>query len=136
MMILRLKAQHVALLRKESGRTYPTEACALLFGHIDRAEAVIGRVVLVPNRLKSASRFEIDPEIFVRHNEKAEADGMSFLGLFHSHPAPATPSLTDVKFMRLWGSAVWLLLSTVSDQMAAYQINEGRLSPVTIVVDD
>ena len=135
-MILRLKQKHVELLREENKRTYPTEACALLFGHLKDAKAIVCRVVPVPNRLESALRFEIDPEVFIRYNEEAEADGMCFLGLFHSHSAPATPSLTDLKFMKLWGAAIWLLLSTINDEMAAYQIIEGHLSSVAIEVDD
>ncbi|UCD96173.1 MAG: M67 family metallopeptidase [Candidatus Bathyarchaeota archaeon] len=135
-MILRLTPNHVALLRQETRRVYPIEACALLFGHLNETKTVVRRVFPVPNRLESASRFEVDPETFVRLNEEAEADGMSFVGLFHSHAAPATPSPTDLKFMKLWGTTIWLILSTITDDIAAFQIVEGNLSSLAIEVDD
>ena len=91
-MILRLKRQHVRLLKEEARKVHPIEACALLFGRLTRKEALVKRVVVTANELQSTVRFEIDPETFVKALTEAEEEGLDFVGLFHSHPAPAMPS--------------------------------------------
>jgi proteasome lid subunit RPN8/RPN11 len=55
-LILRLKRQHVDLLKEEARRTHPIEACAMLFGKQTQKEAVVERVVAAPNKLKSTLR--------------------------------------------------------------------------------
>lgn len=82
---------------------YPVEACAVLFGKLTEKEAVVKRAVVAPNKLQSTVRFEIDPETFAEAFTKADKEGLDFIGLFHSHPAPAEPSLIDLKYMKLWG---------------------------------
>ncbi len=119
----------------ESRKNHPIEACALLFGRLIDGEAVVTRVVVMPNVLKSPTRFEADPQTVFNAFEQADRDGLQFMGLFHSHPAPASPSVVDIKYMRLWGEAVWLILSSNDGNMAAFQMINGDIHEVTLKVE-
>ncbi len=133
-MILRLKRQHVNLLKEEARKVHPIEACAMLFGKLTQKEAVVKRVVVAPNKLRSPARFEIDPKTFVNALTEADKEGLDFIGLFHSHPAPAKPSLIDLKYMKLWGDAIWLILSTIDSGIAAFQMTHNKVHEVSITV--
>ena len=131
-MILRLRRHHVDLLKQEAEKAHPVEACAMLFGKLSQNEAVVEKVELAPNELQSTVRFEIDPEKVAAAITEAEEEGLEFIGLFHSHPAPAAPSPIDLKYMKLWGDALWLILSSIDGNLAAYQLSDGTVKEVTI----
>ncbi len=126
-MILRLQPQHLRLLKEEAQKVHPIEACALLFGKTTQREAIVEKVVVASNRLASATKFEMNPEAFAKAYTEAERDGLDFVGFFHSHSAPATPSAVDLKYMKLWGSAIWLILSSEDGNLAAYQIRNDSV---------
>ncbi len=134
-MRLRLTNRHVQVLRDEVKKVQPLEACALLFGSMSSREAVVQRIVTAPNVLKSTVRFEIDPKTFYDAFTQAQRDGLDFIGLFHSHPAPAFPSSLDREFMRLWGDAFWLIFSTLDNQLAGFQLSNNRVQRVTVKTD-
>jgi len=131
-MILQLTGEQLRLLRAEAERSHPVEACGLLFGKMDKERAVVKKVVVAPNRLKSAVRFEMDPQLVYAAFEEADQEGLQFIGLFHSHPAPALPSSVDVKYMELWGDTIWLILSSTEDRAAAFQLTDGKIRGLTI----
>ena len=134
-MILRLRRHHVDLLKQEAEKVHPVEACAVLFGKLSQNEAVVEKVELAPNELQSTVRFEMDPENVAAAITEAEEEGLDFIGLFHSHPAPAAPSPIDLKYMKLWGDALWLILSSIDGNLAAYQLSDGTVKEVTIRVE-
>ena len=107
----------------------------MLFGRLIQKEALVKRVVVAPNKLQSAVRFEIDPETFVSALTKADKEGLDFIGLFHSHPAPTKPSSIDLKYMKLWGDAIWLILSSTDGSLVAYQMRNGKVREITIRVE-
>ena len=123
------------LLRKESDKTRPIEACALLFGKLNEKEAAVTRVVVMPNILWSTVRFEIDPQAFYKAFMQAHSEEMEFVGFFHSHPAPASPSAVDLRYMKLWGDAVWLILSQTDGGLAAFRMKAGGVEELTIKVE-
>jgi len=131
-MILQLTGEQLRLLRAEAKRSHPVEACALLFGKQDEGRAMVTKVVVAPNRLKSPMRFEMDPQLVYAAFEGADKEGLQFVGLFHSHPAPAVPSSVDLKYMELWGDAIWLILSSTEDRAAAFQLTAKKIHEVTI----
>ena len=104
--ILQLTSEQVRILRKEARDRYPVEACALLFGRFSEEKAVVTKIVIAPNTLESTTRFQIDPQLVFDSFECAEREGLEFIGLFHSHPAPRNPSVMDICFMRLWSDAI------------------------------
>ncbi len=134
-MILLLKSEQLRLLRDKSRKTHPVEVCALLFGRLIDGEAFVTRVVMMPNVLKSSTRFEADPQTVFNTFEQADRDELQFIGFFHSHPAPASPSAVDLKYMRLWGEAVWLILSSIDGTIAAFQMINGDKHEVTLKVE-
>lgn len=134
-LILQFQCRHVDLLRQEARKVYPIEACAILFGKLSQTEASVEKVEVAPNKLRSTTRFEIDPMRVVAAFNKAEEEGLDFIGLFHSHPAPAVPSLVDLKFMKLWGDAFWIILSSTDGELAAYQIVNDKVKEATIRIE-
>ena len=134
-MILQLQRRHVELLKQETDKVHPVEACALLFGSLYNNEAVVEKVEIAQNRLRSTTRFEVNPANVAAAITDAETEGLDFIGLFHSHPAPAVPSSIDLKSMRLWGDAFWLILSSTDDNLAAYQLIDGTVKEATINIE-
>jgi proteasome lid subunit RPN8/RPN11 len=133
-LILQLQQNHINLLKQETKKMYPLEACAMLFGKLIQKKAVVEKVEIAQNRLKSTTRFEVDPAKVATAITEAENNDQEFIGLFHSHPAPATPSSVDQKFMKLWGDAIWLILSSTDGNLAAYQLIDGKIKQATIKI--
>jgi len=131
-MEFRLTAQKLTFLRKEARKAYPVEACGLLFGKLTEKEAVVERVVVTPNVLKSTVGFEIDSKAFYDAFIEADKEGLEFIGFFHCHPASATPSSVDLRFMRLWGDAVWLIFSSTENEFAAFQMKKSSVIALTL----
>ena len=111
---------------------HPVEACAILFGKLSQNKAVVEKVEVTQNRLCSTTLFEIEPAKVAVAIAEAEIEGLEFIGLFHSHPAPASPSSIDLKYMELWGDALWLILSSTNGNLAAYQLIDGKVKQATI----
>jgi proteasome lid subunit RPN8/RPN11 len=132
LLILQLQRRHVDLLKQEAKKVHPVEACAMLFGKLSQNEAVVEKVEFAPNELRSTVRFEIDPVKVAAAFAEAEEEGLVFIGLFHSHPAPAAPSPIDLKYMKLWGDALWLILSSTDGKLAAYQLTDDIVKEATI----
>lgn len=133
-MILQLTKSQAALLQNQAHKEFPVEACALLFGTLEPACAITCKIVVAPNKLESTTRFEIDPMIVYSEFRRAEAEELEFIGVFHSHHAPAAPSLIDLRFMKLWNHAIWLIFSTLEEKMAAFKKTDAELEKVKIEV--
>ena len=107
---------------EEHGRAEaPNEACGLIVlrdGVAERYEP--GR-----NAAASPYRFEleVDPETWYLEDEGYE------LAVFHSHvSAPARPSKTDVENIGLWEGRPYVILSLRTGELAAFRIEDGRIS--------
>jgi proteasome lid subunit RPN8/RPN11 len=98
------------------------------------SKTVVEKIVIASNTPRSGKRFEINPETVVKAIAESEKK-FHFIGLFHSHPAPVTPSPVDMKFMKLWEDAIWLILSSTEDKIAAFQIKDSELQEVAIEVE-
>ncbi len=134
-MILVLSKEQIELLKAEAVKNFPVEACALLFGKLTGDRATVTKVVVARNILESSTRFEVDPMFVFSTFEQAEKEDLDFVGLFHSHPAPVTPSVIDLRYMKLWGSAIWLILSTLDGEIAAFQKMDDQPERVEIEVE-
>jgi [CysO sulfur-carrier protein]-S-L-cysteine hydrolase len=115
-----------ASLVEHSQQEAPNEACGLLLLRGGRAE----RYEPGRNAASSPYRFELeydDPEIWY-----AEDDGYE-LAVFHSHvSAPARPSRTDVENIGLWEGKPYLVYSLQKDDLAAFRIEGGQISELTL----
>ena len=134
-MILRLQRLHVKLLNQEAEKVQPIEACALLFGKLSHDEGNVKKVEFVQNKLQSPVKFQIDPEKVAAAFTEAEKEGLDFIGIFHSHPAPAEPSSIDLEGMKLWGNALWLILSLTDGELAAYQLKDHSVEEAPLQID-
>jgi len=114
---------------------HPIEACALLFGKLSHDEAIVTKVEFAPNKLQSPVKFQIDPETVAAAFTNAEKEDLQFIGIFHSHPAPAEPSSIDLEGMKLWGDALWLILSSTDGELAAYQLMDDSVEEATLQID-
>ena len=117
-----VRAQLVAHAEGEA----PNEACGLILLREGRAERY------EPGRNKAASpyRFELElenPELWF-----AEDDGYE-LAVFHSHIAsPPRPSRTDVENIGLWERKPYVILSLRSRDLAAFRIEDGRITELDV----
>jgi proteasome lid subunit RPN8/RPN11 len=130
--VLQLTSEQVRILRKEARDKYPIEACALLFGRLGEEKATVTKIVITPNILQSTTQFQIDPQLVFDSFEHAERGGLQFIGLFHSHPAPPHPSAIDIRYMKLWGDAVWLILSSTDNSVAAFHMVNGKVRRIRV----
>jgi proteasome lid subunit RPN8/RPN11 len=112
-------------LAEHAAAEAPNEACGLLVLRNGTAE----RYEPGHNRAESPYRFEleIDPELWF-----LEDDGYE-LAVVHSHPAsPPRPSRTDVENVGLWQGRPYLIYSLREDDLAAWTIDGGRITPLEI----
>jgi proteasome lid subunit RPN8/RPN11 len=85
-------------IRRHGRETYPEECCGALLGEIAAESARIARVEALPNdrQEERRRRFRISPEEYIRAEQRAEQEGLSLVGFYHSHPDhPAVPSAYD-----------------------------------------
>jgi len=103
----------------------PNEACGVVVLRDGTAE----RYEAGHNLAASPYRFELDVDPAVWF---LEDDGYE-LAVFHSHlSAPARPSRTDVENIGLWEGRPYLILSLRTGQLAAFVINDGRISELRL----
>ncbi len=75
-------------------RALPNEGCGLLLGTDD---GVVTDVLPSPNVADSAKLYEVDSRVLLQAYRRSEEEGLSVLGVFHSHThSEAYPSATDV----------------------------------------
>src|ERR1051326_5302331 len=77
--------------------TFPFEACALLLGK----GLSVQKVIQMRNSDASALTFSIAPQDLLDAYENAARLGYQIMGIFHSHPGPADPSSTDIRYMEI-----------------------------------
>ncbi len=104
----------------------PNESCGLLLFDGDRAvEYVRGA-----NASPSPYRFElfIDPVRWADIGDSGLAEAV-----VHSHlSSPPRPSRTDVENIGLWEGKPYLIYSLRNDELAAWTIQDGEISPLEL----
>jgi proteasome lid subunit RPN8/RPN11 len=93
----------------------PNESCAFLLGRNDK----VAEILPMRNIDESPVTFNIDPTELIYAYNLAESKGMEVIAIFHSHPAKAWPSSTDIKFMEI-NPVVWVIYSTTESQLKAF----------------
>ena len=105
----------------------PNEACGL----VALRDGVAERYLPCINVAASPYRFDLrppDPSLPI----DLEDDGYE-LAVFHSHvSAPPRPSRTDVENIGLWQSRPYLILSLRSGELAAFEIEDGRIDELEL----
>ncbi len=92
--------EHRTVICRHSERGYPDEVCGIIIGVRDGADKIVQEIVPVENAWENPDeqrrRFQIAPDVLLRHERGARAAGQDILGFYHSHPDhEAHPSETD-----------------------------------------
>ena len=92
--MLRLTRDHYEAIVATCIRALPNEGCGLLLGGDD---GVVAEVIASQNVADSAKVYEIDSRVLLSAYRRADDEGLSVIGVFHSHThSEAYPSPTDV----------------------------------------
>jgi proteasome lid subunit RPN8/RPN11 len=110
-----LTAAQLTKLLEVAKDALPNESCAFLLGHNDR----VAKILPMRNIDESPVTFSIEPTDLIYAYNLAESKGMDVIAIFHSHPAKAWPSTTDMKFMEI-NPVIWVIYSTTQNQLKAF----------------
>lgn len=87
--------------------SYPEEGAGFLLGE-DGDPRKVDSILLIPNRREDDARhnrFLISPQDYLGAELEAERQGLSLIGVFHSHPDhPDEPSVYDRDWAQPWFS--------------------------------
>jgi proteasome lid subunit RPN8/RPN11 len=114
-------------------RALPNEGCGLLLGS---TEGVVTDVVASENVADSAKRYEIDSRVLLRATRSADDEGMSVMGVFHSHThSEAYPSATDIELAPdpRW-HYVLVSLRDLPTVLKSFHIEDGVVEEEPVVV--
>ena len=109
------------------------ELCGLLLGRVDGEAAVVEVAEPLENVAASPTSFRARPEDVYTAHLKAEERGLDVVGIYHSHPAPPSPSTADLEGMGRWPLA-WLIISSLDGSTAAYQLRGGGVARLEVEV--
>ncbi|HMF74472.1 MAG TPA: M67 family metallopeptidase [Bryobacteraceae bacterium] len=96
-------------------RTYPSECCGAMLGHVQGETKFVTEAVPLENAFAGAQgdRYEVRPEDLLEADKAARAQGLDLIGIFHSHPdCEAYFSETDLKNSCPWYSFVVLSIQS------------------------
>lgn len=74
---------------------------------------------------ESPVSFSIDPAELLNAYNLADGKGMEVTAIFHSHPAKASPSSTDIKYMEI-NPVIWIIYSTTQNELRAF-VSENQV---------
>ena len=124
MKTISLTPPQIEELIKIAKDSLPNECCAFLLGeHND--ENKVAMILPMRNIDESPVSFSIDAAELLNAYTFADTKGMEITAIFHSHPAKALPSSTDIKYMQI-NPVAWVIYSTIEDKIRAFVYeNEG-----------
>lgn len=114
-------------------RALPNEGCGLLLG---TSQGVVTDVVASDNVAQSAKRYEIDSRVLLRAARRADDEGVTVMGAFHSHThSEAHPSATDIDLAPdpQW-HYVLVSLRDLPTVVKSFHIEGGVVEEETVVV--
>jgi proteasome lid subunit RPN8/RPN11 len=116
-------------------RALPLEGCGLLLG---TSEGVVADVIVSRNLADSAKLYEIDSRVMLQAHRRADDEGLSVIGVFHSHThTEAFPSPTDVEQAPdpSWHYVV-VSLRDLPSIVRSFHIVDGSVDEESVQVDD
>jgi len=99
---------------------FPDECCGFLFGEEEDDERIVTAIQVVNNAKEGDKRrrFEIAPKDYLKAERFAQENGVTLLGVYHSHPNhPAIPSEHDRIAAQPYFS--YIIISIINNQWAA-----------------
>jgi [CysO sulfur-carrier protein]-S-L-cysteine hydrolase len=117
-------------LIKTAKDALPNECCALLLGeHHD--DGKVATILHMRNIDESPVSFSIDPAELLNAYILADTKGMEITAIFHSHPAKASPSSTDIKYMQI-NPVAWVIYSTTENEIRAFVYENEDIKEIGI----
>jgi proteasome lid subunit RPN8/RPN11 len=137
MLFLRLTIEQADLLVKTATTALPNECCGLLLGK--HHDGVVDEVIILPNIAQQPkTHFEIDPLALLKTFQRIEREGLTWLGVFHSHPrTPPIPSPQDIRMAEVhYPQVVQVIISLQNHQprLKAWSIGEEGVNDVPILI--
>ena len=118
----------------------PQECCGVLLGSGDDEATEFVRISNVAE--DKQRRYSMDPLEQSAAEQRADADGRSITGIFHSHTfTQAYPSTTDVRnaVNSMWTTPVYVLVSLVEKTrpvVRAFRISDdGAVTEIVVTTD-
>lgn len=96
--MLEIDRKAIDKMVKDAERTFPDECCGFFFGNVEGDKRIISSIIVVDNSKEGDKRrrFEISASDYMKAENFADENGLSLLGVYHSHPnSPAIPSELD-----------------------------------------
>ncbi len=128
--MIRLGTETIAAIREHGREAYPEECCGALLGTAGHGAVRVTRVERTENssREEKRRRYVVAPLEYVRVERLADADGLSLLGFYHSHPDhPAVPSEYDREHgLPFFHYVVLAVGPESSGEIASYLLSEDR----------
>lgn len=134
MKTISLTAPQVQELIKFARDALPNECCALLLTEHNN-NGKVAMILPMRNIDESPVSFSIGPAELLDAYNLAESKGMEVTGIFHSHPAKALPSSTDIKYMQI-NPVIWLIYSTTQNEIKAFEYENEVISEIAIKIID
>ncbi|GAB4400631.1 MAG: M67 family metallopeptidase [Microscillaceae bacterium] len=133
---LLLDASALETMKAHAEATYPNECCGFFYGQEgDQRHISLARPVENSQAGDQRRRFEISPLDYMRAEQFALEQGLSLLGIYHSHPEhPAIPSEHDRVQAQPYFS--YLIFSVIGQKVVHYrswQLKEEQFEEETIV---
>ena len=117
-------------LIKTAKDALPNECCALLLGeHND--DGKVATILRMRNIDESPVSFSIDPAELLNAYILADTKGIEITAIFHSHPAKASPSNTDIKYMQI-NPVAWVIYSTTENEIRAFVYENEDIKEIGI----
>lgn len=92
-------------------KSSPYESVSIISGRITKNIAIAEKVYTPENIDKSTISFTVEPITLLKIYTDIEKEKKIIIGIYHTHPAPPSPSGTDRKYMEV-NPYVWLISST------------------------
>ncbi len=128
--MITLDAKTLEAIREHGRQAYPEECCGALLGTADDGSARVARIARMENarREQRRRRYVIEPLEYVRVERQADAESLSVLGFYHSHPDhPAVPSEYDREHgFPFFHYVVLSIGAGVPGEAASYVLSEDR----------
>lgn len=131
-MTLRIDPGLAQAVRSLAEVAYPSEGAGLLVGtQADDGIRRVTHLVPLPNRWEATERsrrYGLDPRDLMRAEDDAERDGLTVLGVFHSHPDhPARPSTFDLQHaLPFYSYLITAVEAGVAVESRAWRLAEDR----------
>ena len=128
--MITLDPKALEAIREHGRQAYPEECCGALLGTADNGSARVARIARMENarRDERRRRYVIEPLEYARVERQADAESLSVLGFYHSHPDhPAVPSEYDREHgLPFFHYVVLSVGAGVPGEAASYVLSEDR----------